>query len=403
MGNEWRDATLGDLISIQRGHDLTETERRPGDVPVFGSAGQNGFHDKALAPAPGVVIGRSGASFGQVSYCAVPYWPHNTTLYVTDFRGNAPRFVYYCLKATDFSRYNSGSAQQSLNRNYIYSAPLRIPKPNTQRAIAHILGTLDDKIEVIRKMAATLEAMAWALFKSWFVDFEPVRAKTEGRDPGLPPHIATVFPDRLTDTEEGEVPEGWSIGSIYEVASVIYGAPFSSAQFNGDAIGEPLIRIRDLTSESPGVWTPEVHPKGYKVRAGDIVVGMDGEFRAYLWGGAEAWLNQRVCVFKPRPLWSAAFVRNAIIQPLAQVEATEAATTVIHLGKADIDLFRVVLPRPDVVDYFNRTCQPWYDRIVAIKQETRTLAALRDNLLPKLISGDLRVADAKRFLAERNL
>ena len=163
-----------------------------------------------------------------------------------------------------------------------------------QRAIAHILSTLDDKIELIRRMNETLEAMARALFKSWFVDFDPVRAKAEGRDSNLPKPLADLFPGRLIDSEPGEMPEGWRMGSIYDIADVVYGAPFASAQFNTDGIGEPLIRIRDLVNESPGVWTPELHPKGYKVRAGDVVVGMDGEFRAYLWGGAEAWLNQRV-------------------------------------------------------------------------------------------------------------
>ncbi len=120
MVSEWRKSTLGDFVVLQRGHDLTDSERRPGTVPVMGSAGQNGFHDTAIAPGPGVVVGRSGASFGRVHYCDKDYWPHNTALYVTDFKGNNPRFAYYFLSAIDFSRYNSGSAQPSLNRNYIY-------------------------------------------------------------------------------------------------------------------------------------------------------------------------------------------------------------------------------------------------------------------------------------------
>jgi type I restriction enzyme S subunit len=271
-----------------------------------------------------------------------------------------------------------------------------------QRAIAHILGTLDDKIELNRRMNETLEAMARALFKSWFVDFDPVRAKAEGRDPGLPKPLADLFPARLVDSELGEIPEGWEVGSVYKIADVVYGAPFVSAQFNTEGLGEPLIRIRDLTDESPGVWTLELHPKGYKVRQGDIVVGMDGEFRAYLWGGAEAWLNQRVCVFVPKGGASAAFVRNSIIAPLAQIEATETATTVIHLGKGDIDRFSVVVPTGDVLATFNEVCQPCYERIVAGKQESRSLVALRDSLLPKLISGELRVKEkeAERVIKE---
>jgi len=273
-----------------------------------------------------------------------------------------------------------------------------VPPLPEQRAIAHILGTLDDKIELNRRMNETLEAMARALFKSWFVDFDPVRAKAEGRDPGLPQPLADLFPARLVDSELGEIPVGWSAESIYAVTDVIYGAPFSSSQFNTEQLGEPLIRIRDLANESPGVWTPEVHPKGYKVKPGDIVVGMDGEFRAYLWGGDEAWLNQRVCVFAPKASYSAAFVRNGIFAPLAHIEATETATTVIHLGKSDIDRFAVVVPNAGVLGAFNQCSQPWYDRTVAAKRESRTLATLSDTLLPKLISGELRLTDAERFL-----
>ncbi len=129
MGGEWRKDTPGDFVALQRGHDLTDSERQPGLVPVMGSAGQNGFHNTALAPGPGVVIGRSGASFGKVHYCPGDYWPHSRALYVTDFKSNDPRFAFYLLGAIDFSRYNSGSAQPSLNRNYIYPIPISFPEP----------------------------------------------------------------------------------------------------------------------------------------------------------------------------------------------------------------------------------------------------------------------------------
>jgi type I restriction enzyme S subunit len=126
---------------------------------------------------------------------------------------------------------------------------------------------------------------------------------------------------------------------------------------------------------------------------------MDGEFRAYIWGGKEAWLNQRVCAFVPKNGVSPAFVFNSLLAPLAEVEATEIATTVIHLGKNDIDRFRILVPTREVLTAFGVLCQPWYDRIVAAKEESRTLAALRDTLLPKLISGELRVKDAEKIAA----
>lgn len=259
-----------------------------------------------------------------------------------------------------------------------------------------MLRILDDKIELNRHMCKTLGAMARALFKSWFVDFDPVHAKAEGRDTGLPKQIADLFPNAFERSDPSACPKAWMRTSIYEIAKVVYGAPFASAHFNKKQRGQPLLRIRDLVDEEPEVWTTEVHPKGHKVRPGDIVVGMDGEFRAYLWGGDEAWLNQRVCVFIPREGFSIAFVRNSVVEPLKEVETTEIGTTVIHLGKSDIDRFLVVIPPQSIVAVFNQAAQNWYDRIVAAKREARTLIALRDSLLPKLISGELRLKDAER-------
>ena len=107
---DWDSTNLGNFVALQRGHDLTWRNRRNGEVPVIGSAGRNGFHDVALAKGPGVVLGRSGASFGQAHYCDQNYWPHNMVLYVTDFLGNDLLFVFYFLRAFDFTRHNSGGA-----------------------------------------------------------------------------------------------------------------------------------------------------------------------------------------------------------------------------------------------------------------------------------------------------
>ncbi len=152
--NDWIADKLGNFVSLQRGHDLTWRDRRQGDVPVMGSAGQNGFHDTALAKSPGVVLGRSGASFGQAHYCENDFWPHNTALYVTDFRGNDPLFVFYFLKAIDFTRHNSGGAQQSLNRNFIYPIPVGVPPPPEQRAIAAALSDVDSLIGGLEQLIA---------------------------------------------------------------------------------------------------------------------------------------------------------------------------------------------------------------------------------------------------------
>ena len=132
----WTKRTLGDLVRLQRGYDLTDAQRNPGLVPVMGSNGRNGWHDTARAPGPGVTVGRSGASAGVVTFVRGAYWPHNTVLFVTDFRGNNPRFIAYLRSTFDLANFNSGSAQPSLNRNFLYPIETSVPQLEEQVSIA---------------------------------------------------------------------------------------------------------------------------------------------------------------------------------------------------------------------------------------------------------------------------
>lgn len=311
-----------------------------------------------------------------------------------------PKFISYYLRLSETKewlvRHAVGATMPNLNTGILSAVPITLPPLKTQLEIAAILGALDDRITLLRETNATLEAIAQALFKSWFVDFDPVRAKMEGRTPeGMDEATAALFPDGLETSELGEVPRGWRVGSVYDISKVIYGAPFASKLFKATPPGRPLVRIRDLKDERPGVFTEEVHPKGYLLQPGDIAVGMDGEFRAYVWGGETAWLNQRVCVFHPINGACSAFVRLSIAPLLAVVEASETATTVIHLGKNDIDRFRVILPSSAVLATFAAVAEPVYGRLVLNKQKVHTLSTLRDTLLPRLISGQLRLSEAQ--------
>ena len=241
---------------------------------------------------------------------------------------------------------------------YLRTIVVPLPPLEEQRAIARVLGALDDKIELNRRMSETLEEMARALFRSWFVDFDPVRAKAEGRPSGLPPDLDALFPASFEASELGEIPAGWEVTSVYESAEVIYGAPFSSKLFNGARQGLPLIRIRDLRSGAPQVFTDEVLPGSRVVQSGRIVVGMDGEFRAHLWPGIPAYLNQRVCEFIERPPASRAFVLYGLEALLMEQELTKSATTVIHLLKRDIDGFRLVTPPAALHECFRSQTDP---------------------------------------------
>ena len=400
MSSEWTHTSWGDIATLEYGKALRDYQNVTEGYPVYGTNGPIGFHEAPLCKTPGVVIGRKGAYRG-VHYSRRPFFVIDTAFYLKPKVPMDMRWAYFSLLTCDINSMDSGSAIPSTSRDEFYKLPVVVPPLAAQTGIAGLLAQFDDRITLLRETNATLEAITQALFKSWFVDFDPVRAKMEGRAPeGMDEATAALFPDALEESELGWVPKGWRVAKVYEVSQVIYGAPFASKLFKAERPGRPLVRIRDLKDERPGVYTEEAHPKGYLLKPGDIAVGMDGEFRAYLWGGEEAWLNQRVCVFQPINNASAAFVRCSIAPLLAAVEASETATTVIHLGKNDIDRFKVVVPAPGILAAFAAVTVPLYSRLVVGKQQAQTLATLRDTLLPRLISGQLRLTEAKEQLED---
>ena len=204
-----------------------------------------------------------------------------------------------------------------------------------------------------------------ALYKAWFVNFKPFN---------------------------GKQPESWHRDNIYSLAKIIYGAPFASKQFNTERNGTPIIRIRDLKEQQFTTYTTESHPKGYLLQPGDIVIGMDGEFRPYIWGNDKAWLNQRVCVFDNIRPEGKAFLYFTIKPLLYAIEQTQVATTVIHIGKKDFDAFEVLVPEDTVLDKFDAITSPMIKQIVSNNFENKYLASLRDTLLPKLMSGEIDIS-----------
>ena len=216
-----------------------------------------------------------------------------------------------------------------------------------------------------------LEEQVQALFKSWFVDFEPF--KNSG----------------FVDSELGKIPEGWRVGTIYDICDVYYGAPFNSTLFNTDKKGLPLIRIRDLAKQEAGVHTEEIHPKGQLTNKGDILVGMDGEFTIYIWGGERSWINQRISRFTPKRSISHFFLSETLRPQLKAVESSEVATTVIHIGKNDYDKFLSIIPPQNVLESFYNLSEPLYSQYVENLSGNQELMESRDALLPRLMSGQL--------------
>lgn len=245
---------------------------------------------------------------------------------------------------------------------------LQVPLPNKKERlqIIEIANSLNERININKEINDNLLEQMQVLYKSWFVDFTPFG---------------------------GSKPRTWVETDIYELANIIYGAPFKSKQFNTDGIGKPIIRIRDLKDQGFATYTTEVHPKGYLLQPGDIVVGMDGEFRPYIWGNDEAWLNQRVCVFENKRPNGKAFLYFTIKPLLYRIEQTQVATTVIHIGKKEFDAFEITLPDASTLDDFDALTTPMVRIIISNNFENKKLAATRDILLPKLMSGEIDVSN----------
>lgn len=378
----WKEYKLSDLMQIKYGKD--HKHLADGSYPLYGSGGIMRYVEKPLYEDESILIPRKG-TLSNLFYLNEPFWSVDTMFWSIINKDLAlPKYLYYTLKTFDLASLNVGSAVPSLTTEVLNDVLVSVPDINTQTAIAEILSSLDDKIELNNKINQELENLAQTLFKQWFIDFEFPNEKGE-------PYKSSG--GEMLESELGEIPKGWEVGSIYDVSDVIYGAPFKSKLFNQENKGLPLIRIRDLKTFQPQNWTEEIHPKGTKIIAGDLVVGMDAEFRAHFWLGQPAWLNQRLCHFRPKKGFSKLFVREIIRPQLAFHENSSVGTTVIHLGKGDIDTFKSLIPSKKVLLAFEELSNSLFDSIINTSKENQELTNLRDTLLPKLISGELEVAE----------
>lgn len=409
MSSEWREITFGDFVALQRGHDLPDQERRPGKVPILGSFGVTGFHDTIKAKGPGVTIGRSGASFGVAAYTDEDYWPLNTTLYVTDFKGNDPKFVFYFLKLFDFSAYNSGSAQPSLNRNNLYGIPIEVPSPSTQKQIAAFVSALDDRIALLRETNATLEAIAQALFKSWFVDFDPVHAKQQGRAPeGLDEATAALFPDSFEESVVGLVPNGWRTCSFTDTIDVIGGGtPKTSVAeyWNGEI---PWFSVVDAPSPTDVfVIDTEKHITSYGLNnsstkllpPGTTIISARGTVGRLALVGQEMAMNQSCYGLRGKGSddYFTYFSTYRLVETLKQRTHGSVFDTITRDTLAGVF---VVYPPIAVIAAFEDLLKPVMERIKENLQQAQTLSTLRDTLLPRLISGQLRLPEAEALVVD---
>ncbi|CAK0753903.1 type I restriction enzyme, S subunit [Gammaproteobacteria bacterium] len=320
------------------------------------------------------------------------------------------RFLLYYYLGPEFQdvireRTIHGSTVERIALIEFPTFPLRIPPLPIQKAIAHILGTLDDKIELNRRMNATLEEMARAIFKSWFVDFDPVRAKMDGRVPfGMDEETAALFPDGFQDSELGQIPRGWRVTTLGACIGFRSGFSFKSQDWQDS--GVPVVKIGsvkpgiiDLTQVSYVSEEIAQQAARYRLSTGDMLIGMTGyvgEVGLVPPSNNPPLLNQRVGKFVMATPGTAslAFWYCTTRQPEFKtfVETHSHGTAQANVSGESIMEFPLVVPHSAILDGFNRNCQPLLNRILANHGESHTLAALRDTLLPKLLSGELSVA-----------
>lgn len=430
MANEWTSTALAELSSdVSYGYTESACSEKVGPHFLRITDIQNGtvnwaevpycpitreHHEKYKLSDGDIVIARTGNSTGE-NYL---YQGHEDAVFASylirfriDQQKADPKFVWYNLRTRDWWNFinnsKTGSAQAGANAKVLGRFLINCPSISEQRAIAHILGTLDDKIELNRKQNETLEAMARALFKAWFVDFEPVRAKMEGRWqrgqslPGLPAHLYDLFPDRLVESELGEIPEGWEMRSLDSIANYLNGLALQKFPPESETEFLPVIKIAQLragNTNGADKASTQIKPE-YVVVDGDVLFSWSGSLEVEVWNGGRGALNQHLFKVTSNevPKWFYFFATRQHLSDFRAIAAGK-ATTMGHIQRKHLTDARIAVAPPESMERFDAVIASQFDQLVSNAQQSRSLAQLRDTLLPKLISGELRVPDAERIV-----
>ncbi len=413
MTSEWKQTTWGEVATLEYGKALRDYQNAVDGFPVYGTNGPIGFHDTALCKTPGVVIGRKGAYRG-VHYSPRPFFVIDTAFYLKPKMAIDMRWAYYALLTCNINSMDSGSAIPSTSRYEFYKLPALVPPLPEQRQIAEFLAQFDDRITLLRETNATLEAIAQALFKSWFVDFDPVRAKMEGREPeGMDEATAALFPDGFETSELGAVPRGWRVAKVGEVAEVVKGKSYSSKDLV-DSHHTALVTLKSF--ERGGGFRMDgfkpyagVYKPSQVVLAGDLIVAYTDVTQA-----AELIGKPAVVVGVDEYATLVASLDVGVVRPdeglcgkqflygLFRTDAFQAhtlahtsGTTVLHLAKDGIGSFAFALPPHELICSFESIAAAIAARKQTNSDTARNLSTLRDALLPRLISGQLRLPEAQ--------
>jgi len=369
---------------------VREKDRTPGPFPYYGASGIVDWVDEYIFDGEYLLIAEDGENLRTrntpIAFIARgKIWVNNHAHIVQANQKADTRFLMYALTQADIGAYLTGSTMPKLTQDNLKRIPVPASPLPEQRAIAHILGTLDDKIELNRKMNTTLDEIARTLFTSWFVNFDPVHAKVEGRQPeGMDAATAALFPDRFVDSELGPIPEGWSIETLRSCLSFTYGRALKAKD---RILGEATV----MGSNGP----VGIHSESLSKGPG-IVVGRKGNPGTVTWVDGDFWPIDTT--FFVEPLDGKGALQWWYFVLLEQrLYRLQADSAVPGLNRNAAYQCLQVLPTASVMHAFLQVVQPLFSRRYASELESRTLAELRDTLLPELLSGRVQVPVAERM------
>lgn len=367
LGN-WKNGELGDFVTLKRGFDLPQQKREDGQVPIFSSSGITGTHSTAMVKAPGVITGRYG-TIGEVFYAAKDFWPLNTTLFVEDFHGNDAKFIYYFLKTLEWSKFTSASAVPGINRNTVHKEIVSLPDIETQRRIASTLSMFDEKIKINTEINDNLEQQAHSYFQELFVD---------NADPE------------------------WAIGTISDLGTVVGGSTPSKAkpEYYTES-GIAWITPKDLSinkSKFVSHGENDITELGLKnssaaiMPEGTVLFSSRAPIGYIAIAAGEVTTNQGFKSVVPKPEIGTPFVYFFLKNTLPVIEGMASGSTFKEVSGSTMKNVPAVIPDAETLAKFSDFCAPIFAQQRILEEQNQSLATLRDNLLPKLMSGEIDVS-----------
>ena len=405
MSSELRVARLEEVLSFANGRTSPEREEAA-PVPVFGSNGLIGQAREFNSPPNTIVIGRVGSYCGSVHFSREACWVTDNAIRATAKGENDPNFLYYLLKQLNLNNWRSGSGQPLINQTTLNAIETQIPYPREQRAISGIVGALDDRITLLRETNATLEAIAQALFKSWFVDFDPVRAKMEGRTPeGMDEATAALFPDGFETSELGEVPRGWRVMPVGDAIEAVGGA---TPDTKNEAFWEPPVHCWTSPKDLSGIAAPVLLDTERKVSdqglakigsgllpSGTLLMSSRAPIGYLALAQVPLAINQGYIAMLPGGLLPPLYMYFWCRHNMDNIKGRANGSTFMEISKKAFRPIPVLVPTNDLVTAFTATTEALFARLTANEHQAQTLSTLRDTLLPRLISGQLRLPEAQ--------